>query len=185
MQKKLVSALLFIFLSHLSINADEISDLAKVCGACHGANGISSDSSIPNLAGQKSTYMAMEVKNIRNGLRKNSQMDEIVKNLSDNQIDKLAMYYSSLPASKVASAVVNQKGKNVRAICISCHSSRGISVNDQWPNLAGQKQKYLEKQLMEFRNGNRPGGNMQVIANELTTEQIKDVAEYYSQLSGQ
>jgi len=184
MYLKIISGLLFISLSHLSIYAEDIKSMISVCSACHGNNGISSDISVPNLAGQKAAYMALEIKNIRSGLRKNSLMDEVVKNLSDKQIEALAMHYAKLPASTESASRVNQQGKNIRAICISCHGTRGITVNDQWPNLAGQKQKYLQKQLMEFRNGNRPGAHMQVIANELNVEQIKAVAEYYSQLSG-
>ena len=73
--------------------------------------------------------------------------------------------------------------KNVRAYCISCHGKHGITVNEEWPNLAGQQKDYLQKQLLAFRDGTRNGPIMQVIAKELNEAQIEAVAEYYSQLS--
>ena len=79
---------------------------------------------------------------------------------------------------------MNQLGKNTRAYCISCHGLSGITVNDQWPNLAGQQQKYLQNQLRAYKNGTREGSVMQVIVKEINDSQITAVAEYYSQLSG-
>ncbi|RLA04098.1 MAG: hypothetical protein DRQ47_03930, partial [Gammaproteobacteria bacterium] len=179
---KVTAAFAFFVTSSIGIAADDISKLAAVCSACHGAEGISPSDTIPNLAGQKALYMAAEIKAIRDGYRKNSLMDEVVKNLSNQQISSLASYYSKMTAPSIIAKKINYQGKNTRAVCISCHGINGITVNDQWPNLAGQKQQYLRKQLLAFRNDSRDGSYMQVIAKELTDEQIDAVAEYYSQL---
>lgn len=179
--KKIISALLLISVSYFSVYANDISETVKVCGACHGAQGISADPTIPNLAGQKAIYMAMEVKAIRDGVRTNSLMDAVVKGLTDQQIDRLAEHFSKLQPSKIGAKEVNELGQHTRAACISCHGTKGITVNEQWPNLAGQKNKYLEKQLLGFKNDTRNGSYMQVIAKELTDEQIAAVAEYFSQ----
>jgi len=184
MIKKILSTLLIITLGHTVVFADDISEIIKVCGACHGANGISIDSTIPNLAGQKSIYMATEIKAIRDGTRQNALMDAVVKNLTDKTIDELAKHYSGLKAMKTRSSTINQLGLQTRAACISCHGVKGITVNEQWPNLAGQKQKYLQKQLLSFKNDTRNGSYMQVIAKELNNEQIAAVAEYFSQQPG-
>ena len=170
-----------ISISHLSVYADDIADLVIICAACHGTSGQSIDPTIPNLAGQKSIYMATEIKSIRDGIRQNSLMDEVVKGLTDQQIDRLAEHFSKLELNKKAAKEVNQLGLRTRAACISCHGTKGITVNEQWPNLAGQKQKYLQRQLLGFKNDTRIGSYMQVIAKELTDEQIEAVAEYYSQ----
>ncbi len=180
MQKK-ISALLLISVSYFSIYANDVLDTVKVCAACHGAQGISIDPTIPNLAGQKAIYMATEIKAIRDGIRKNSLMDAVVKGLTDQQIDMLSEYFSKLEPSKTGAKEINQLGQHTRAACISCHGTQGITVNGQWPNLAGQKNKYLEKQLLGFKNNTRTGSYMQVIAKELTDEQIAAVAEYFSQ----
>jgi len=56
----------------------------------------------------------------------------------------------------IASAVGNaagdaEKGKALSASCAACHGSEGVSTNPEWPNLAGQGEGYLAKQLYDFR----------------------------------
>ena len=46
-------------------------------------------------------------------------------------------------------------GKSKAATCMTCHGEAGISPNDLWPNLAGQKEGYLVKQIKAFRDGDR------------------------------
>jgi cytochrome c553 len=46
-------------------------------------------------------------------------------------------------------------GKAKAAVCAGCHGPDGMSVNPMWPNLAGQQEMYLAKQLRDFRDGNR------------------------------
>jgi len=104
-----------------------------------------------------------------------------VNKLSDDDITKLASYFSQQKNDTRASEIQNKKGENVRARCISCHGMTGITVTQLWPNLAGQQAKYLEKQLRAFKSGERNSPIMEVIAQELTDEQITAVAEYYSQ----
>jgi cytochrome c553 len=42
-----------------------------------------------------------------------------------------------------------------QGLCIACHGPQGKSTNPLWPNLYGQKDQYLFKQLMEFKTGER------------------------------
>ncbi|MCF6193231.1 MAG: cytochrome c, partial [Kangiellaceae bacterium] len=96
-QKKLLASLLstiLLFVSGAAMASQDIQVLTKACVACHGKNGNSNNSAWPNLAGQKRTYLAMQLRNFRSGARKNLLMDDIVKNLSDTQIEALANYYS-------------------------------------------------------------------------------------------
>lgn len=162
--------------------SEDIEVLIKTCATCHGDNGNSSNSDWPNLAGQKSTYLAVQLKDFRSGFRKNLVMDKFVKNLSDKQIDALANYYSSQTVAINSVQAENQEGKNIRSYCISCHGVKGITVNQQWPNLAGQQKNYLQAQLLAFKKDIRISPQMQVIAKELSESQIEAVAEYYSQL---
>ena len=157
-------------------------DLVSTCTACHGENGNSINSNWPNLAGQKKTYLEIQLKEFRDGTRKDPLMSEFAKKLSDEKISDIAIYYSKQKALIRNISEVNQQGKNVRAHCISCHGVRGFTVNQQWPNLAGQQKDYLKKQLMDFKSDKRTSPQMQVIAKELSDQQIEAVAEYYSQL---
>lgn len=70
---------------------------AAVCFACHGANGIGMSPLFPNLAGQKDQYLVKQLKAFRGGERKDPTMSPMAQNLSDQDIDDLAAYFSSLP----------------------------------------------------------------------------------------
>ena len=177
-------AFLTCFVMNQPVIANEqsnIDDLAKACITCHGQKGISTDTTFPNLAGQKQGYLNQEIKAFRDGKRDNPQMLPFVNSLSDDDITQLAHYFSQQKNDAKASETYNKKGENVRARCISCHGMKGITVTELWPNLAGQQAKYLQKQLHAFKSGKRQSPIMQVIAQELTDKQIEAVAEYYSQ----
>ena len=70
--------------------------LAGMCAACHGLQGLSTLPNAPNLAGQPAIYVAEQLKNYRNGSRKNEVMAIIAKPLTDEQIDDLAAWYASI-----------------------------------------------------------------------------------------
>ena len=56
--------------------------VAAVCAACHGANGVSVSDTIPNLAGQRATYLQLQLKALKDGTRKNPIMNAIAAQLS-------------------------------------------------------------------------------------------------------
>lgn len=68
--------------------------------------------------------------------------------------------------------------------CVACHGEKGISANALWPNIAGQKAEYFEKQIKEFRDGKREDQLMTNIAKDLSDQEIKELATYYSKLKG-
>lgn len=69
---------------------------SAMCAACHGANGISNVPAYPNLAGQKQAYLKKQMKDFKNGKRKDPIMGAMVAALSDKDIANLAAYYASL-----------------------------------------------------------------------------------------
>jgi cytochrome c553 len=74
-------------------------------------------------------------------------------------------------------------GKSKSSICVACHGATGLSTNDVWPNLAGQKTGYLAKQLKAFREGARTDPLMSAMAKPLTDEDIENLAAYFSSLT--
>ncbi|UTW45502.1 cytochrome c [bacterium SCSIO 12696] len=76
-------------------------------------------------------------------------------------------------------------GKAKAATCIACHGPAGISNNNLWPNLAGQKKGYLIKQLKDFRAGKRNDPLMKPMVQNLTDADIENLAEYFSSLKSQ
>jgi cytochrome c553 len=76
-----------------------------------------------------------------------------------------------------------QAGEARSAVCSACHGLNGISGNDLWPNLAGQKAAYIVKQLKAYSDGTRTDPLMDAIAKSLTQADMENLAAYYSQLS--
>lgn len=69
--------------------------------------------------------------------------------------------------------------------CASCHGLTGISLVMAYPNLAGQKEKYLVEQLKAYRSGDRKNEEaMNPLAAELSDQDIKNLAAFYSGLKG-
>ena len=71
-------------------------------------------------------------------------------------------------------------GEAKSATCAACHGPKGISPNPIWPNLAGQKDAYLVKQIKAFRDGGRTDPSMAPMAAALSDEDIANLAAYYS-----
>ena len=73
-------------------------------------------------------------------------------------------------------------GKAKTATCVACHGANGISNNDLWPNLAGQKAGYLAQQMKAFRDGQRQNPMMSPMVAGLSDEDIANIAAYYASL---
>ena len=73
-------------------------------------------------------------------------------------------------------------GKAKSATCAGCHGAAGISANPLWPNLAGQKEAYMVKQMKAFRDGKRSDPMMSPMAKPLSDADIDNLAAYFSSL---
>ena len=183
MKKSLLGLIVGLFFLNVPSVAAEKAPLASAsCVACHGQNGVSSNTMWPNLAGQQRDYLVKEISAFRDGKRVDPTMPAtLLQGLSDEQVVELADYYSGLAKATPAPVAAGIPGQNERAYCVSCHGMTGITVSSIWPNLSAQKEGYLSKQLVDYKSGKRQHPIMQVIANELTDQQLADVAKYYSQ----
>jgi len=83
-------------------------------------------------------------------------------------------------ASTSAIAGDAEAGKAKSAMCASCHGLTGISLSPLWPNLAGQKEQYLIKQIKAFRDGIRQDPMMAPMVAALSDTDIENLAAYYS-----
>tara|TARA_B100001287_G_scaffold17972_2_gene13368 strand:+ start:6443 stop:7054 length:612 start_codon:yes stop_codon:yes gene_type:complete len=95
----------------------------------------------------------------------------------------IMIYFTSILSSAFAGDI--EKGKEKSATCAACHGSAGVSMNPEWPKLAGQHAKYLETQLYEFQkgpDGTRNNAIMYGIALALSKEDIEDISAYYASL---
>lgn len=73
-------------------------------------------------------------------------------------------------------------GKVRAAACAACHGANGVSSNDLWPNLAGQKEGYLVSQITAFRDGGRKNPMMSPMAAGLSDADIANLSAYYASL---
>ena len=71
-------------------------------------------------------------------------------------------------------------GREAAHQCEVCHGLDGLSKIPEAPNLAGQTQAYLVKQLSDFKAGKRENEMMSVVVPALTPEDIDNLAAYYS-----
>ncbi len=55
-------------------------------------------------------------------------------------------------------------GKAKAASCNACHGANGISAIPTYPNLAGQKEAYLVKQMKAFKDKSRKDKTMNTMA---------------------
>lgn len=73
-------------------------------------------------------------------------------------------------------------GKAKSSMCAGCHGADGKSLNNAWPNLAGQKAGYLAKALKDYKTGARNDPMMTGMAKPLSDADIANLAAYYSSL---
>jgi len=69
---------------------------ARVCANCHGEDGIAVVPGAANLAGQQKEYLIDQLRAFRAGTRQNPQMGVVAKTLTDEDIEKLSDWYSSI-----------------------------------------------------------------------------------------
>ncbi|OUS27896.1 cytochrome C [Thalassotalea sp. 42_200_T64] len=73
-------------------------------------------------------------------------------------------------------------GKDKSAMCAACHGAAGVSAVPMYPNLAGQKEAYIAKQLSDFKSGARKDPVMSGMAMPLSDADVADLAAYYGSL---
>jgi len=73
-------------------------------------------------------------------------------------------------------------GKAKAMMCSACHGTAGISAVPTYPNLAGQKEAYLEKQLKDFKSGKRNDPTMKGMVAALNDADMANLAAYYASL---
>jgi cytochrome c553 len=74
-------------------------------------------------------------------------------------------------------------GKEKAELCIGCHGENGISQMENIPSLAGQPDQFIQWQLVYFRAGARKNEQMQPIVEQLTNEDIRNLAAYFTSLA--
>jgi len=174
-------------------NIEAGKEKSAVCAACHGADGNSVNPEWPKLAGQNAGYIVKQLTYFKDGERVNATMKGIASNLTEQDREDLAAYFSSL---KVKTGLADPKlvelGQKIYrsgiassgvAPCMGCHGPDGAgNPAANYPALRGQNAKYVENQLRGFASGQRQNENakkmMQILASRMTDHEIRAVASY-------
>ncbi len=175
---------------------DTLQQRIATCTACHGVYGEGSPGSgyFPRLAGKPAAYLARQMQDFQNGLRKYAPMEYTVRQLSPAYMREIAEYFSAQqvpyarsPSPPVSAATLArgeqlvEKGDPARKIpaCASCHGSELTGVEPSTPGLVGLPYDYISAQLGSWRTHTRgtvAPDCMAVVANRLSESDITAVA---------
>lgn len=174
-------------------------DLAKgipACIGCHGEEGNSDVLINPNLAEQHPEYIEKQLHAFKSQTRMNPSMTVVAKNLTDDDIADLGAYFKDPKAMQaVATPTVAKRaepklsfigdvaaGKAKSVTCAACHGADGNALVSIYPNLAGQHEQYIAKQLAEFKQGaeGRADPVMAGMVAGLSSEDMQDLAAYFA-----
>jgi len=166
----------------------DISEKAQACMACHGAGGNSAMPEVPILAGQTSRYIYLQLRDFKEGRRKNELMSPMAKDLSKEEMLALGDYFAAQKRTGQ-----NERGDATRvdagnkiadaALCTMCHLG-GFAGQNEVPKVAGQHYSYVKKQLMAFKYKERTNdaGNMQAVVRTMSDEDLEALAAYVATL---
>jgi len=168
--------------------------LAKsVCVACHGEDGNSLVPNYPHLAGQVYEYTLKQLRQFKSGERSDPLMTAMAMTVATEEDERnISAWYAAqtLKPEVAKNEALIERGRQLwrggdmeKGIpaCSGCHGPSGHGLPAQYPALSGQFPEYLALQLTHFRTGERnndPERMMRDIAEKLTDNDIKSVAEY-------
>jgi cytochrome c553 len=162
---------------------------AVACGACHGVDGNSAVPLYPIIAGQNSRYLYLQLRDFKEGRRKDPLMSPMAANLSKKDMLDLAAFYSAQKPTRQnakGDATRIEEGRKIAdtALCPMCHLG-GFSGQNEIPRVGGQHYDYIRKQLLAFKNRERTNdaGSMTAYMNNVTEEQIEALASYAASLN--
>ena len=187
--------------AHAAGNAEAGQAKAATCVACHGADGNSIAPNFPNLAGQSEAYLYKQLKDFKEGKRKDATMDAMVLPLDDQAMQDVAAFYAGMklnpgqadPALVNAGEAIYKGGIAEIGVpaCMGCHGPAGNgNPGSGYPQLSSQKAAYTEKQLKDFRTSaqntsdtpvgrsNDPSKMMRNAVKRMSDNEIKAVAQY-------
>ncbi|WP_232821104.1 c-type cytochrome [Dyella sp. C11] len=177
---------------------DTLQQRIAACIACHGTHGEGTPESgfFPRLAGKPAGYLARQLKDFQDGLRKYGPMEYTVRQLSPAYMEEIAAYfaaqevpYERSPVPDV-SAETLQRGETLvthgdaaRQIppCTACHGSQLTGVQPNIPGLVGLPYDYISSQLGSWRTKTRATvapDCMADMANRLSDSDITAVSAW-------
>jgi cytochrome c553 len=170
------------------LRAQTLDEKVQVCSGCHGENGKPADKTIPNIWGQQTGYLYIQLRDFKRGDRKSEIMQPIASAFERDDMLAIAEYFSKKPwpdfGQPRASKDVSQRALTANGSigCTGCHLDH-FQGDSTVPRLAGQGRDYLAKTMADFRTrarGNNPGMSDLMIAT--APDDLTALAEYLAGL---
>ncbi|MGK0290456.1 MAG: cytochrome c553 [bacterium] len=179
-------------------NSGKILFKSQKCIICHGEKGQKpmTPNVYPQLAGQDARYLYQQMRDIKQGKRKNGNsvaMWAIIQNTSDQDLKKIATYLEKQKgvALRTKELFPNKKKLNGKQLfvtkgCNACHGDSGKDpINPMiYPKIAGQHPQYLYQQMKDIKNkirNNSMSVTMRGIIRHLSNDEMKAIANYLNQ----
>jgi len=177
--------------------------LVDTCTQCHQRDGDSDDPNMPIIGGYSAAYIISSMTAYKNEVRscpeieyisdhkkvEKTDMCRISKELSEDDIAKLAQYYASKRfrrANQSFDLELARKGQLIHERdCEKCHSEGGNLASDDAGILAGQWMPYLKQQFFAFYAEKRQlDKKMKPKFNKLDKTEIEALLNFYASRGG-
>ena len=194
----LVAGALIVLFTGSIASAADVAVLAEDCNGCHGKDGVSSEPTIPIIAGYSAQYIIDSMLNFKEDARpctettysggpnkgKASDMCKAAAGLSDGDIEALGAYYADktfVPAKQEFDAAKAKQGEEIHSKCEKCHEDAGSVPDDDSGLLAGQWTPYLRLAFDQLTSGERPPPKkMKKKLDKLSPDDIDALLHYYA-----
>ena len=164
-------------------DAERGARLAYTCLGCHGIPNYKNaypNYRVPKLRGQHPEYLVIALQAYRSGERSHATMHANASSWSDQDLVDMAAFLAGPVVAPAATPQPVGKAPEVAATCVACHGTDGVGITPQYPTLAGQHADYIERALTDYKKGGRKNAIMAGFAAQLSAQDIKALAAYYS-----
>jgi cytochrome c553 len=137
--------------------------------------------SVPKLRGQRPQYLVAALRAYKSGDRSHGTMHSQAASMSEQDMADIAAYLAG-------PSVLTQSSNDVKAdarpkaseTCLACHGTNGVGITADYPTIAGQHRDYIERALLDYQKGGRKNLVMAPMVQNLTRDDIRQLAAYYS-----
>jgi len=160
-----------------------IRDDMKKCIKCHGEDGNSSASGMPNLSAQDPAYFEHSMSAYNEGGRNHKMMQKLVADLDAATIADMGVFYAVQAPARTETTGKGDPGAGQSAAepCAGCHGADGNASGADMPTLAGQDPRYFVKAMKAYRDGKRQHEQMFTAVEELNEDDIDNLATFYAE----
>lgn len=176
-------------ISTTTVQADDLQQLIKQCGMCHGSDGNSPSSTIPSIAGLTLEYFKHTMDAYKNDGRKSEVMKNFVHTLTPHQIDEIGTYYQQQPYKPRDQKFDPEKAAKGKILhekyCEKCHENQGRITENNYGVLAGQWMPYLKQAIKDYLDNKRRVAPMMItklkaLKQEAGEEGIDNLVNFYA-----